>query len=147
MRIYPAIDIKDGKCVRLKQGSFDEVTIYNDDPAAQAVIWRDSGAEFIHVVDLDGARYGRGYNNRAIARVIAAVEVPTQVGGGIRSIEEIEVKLSMGAARVILGTAAVTDTGLLQTAVRQFGAERVVAGVDAKDGFTAISGWKSATGM
>jgi len=145
MRIYPAIDIKDGKCVRLKQGAFNDVTVYNDDPAAQALIWRESGGEYIHVVDLDGARNGCGFNNSTISRVIGLAEVPVQVGGGIRTVEDIECKLSMGAARVILGTAAVKDPGLLETAVKQFGAERIVVGIDVKDGFAAISGWEDST--
>ena len=145
MVIYPAIDIKDGKCVRLKQGAFDEVTVYNEDPAAQAVIWREKGAEYIHVIDLDGARYGCGYNNSAIVRIIAAAKLPVQVGGGIRTVKDIEDKLSMGAARVILGTAAVTDISLLEAAVKRFGSRHIIAGIDVKDGFVAISGWEDTT--
>ena len=145
MRIYPAIDIKDGKCVRLKQGAFGDVTVYNDDPAAQAAIWREKGARYIHVVDLDGARNGRGCNDSAIAEVIKAAGIPVQVGGGIRTAEDIEAKLSMGASRVILGTAAVADADLLKYAAEHFGAARIVIGLDIKDGFAAISGWEGAS--
>ena len=145
MTIYPAIDIKDGKCVRLKQGVFDSVIVYNDDPSAQAVVWRESGAKYIHVVDLDGARFGSAYNNDTIARVIAAASVPVQVGGGIRTIEDIEDKLSLGAARVILGTAAVTDAELVESAVRKFGSGHIAAGIDTKDGYAVISGWEAVT--
>lgn len=146
MTIYPAIDIKDGKCVRLRQGAFAGVTVYNENPAAQAVIWQESGARYIHAVDLDGARYGRGYNDSAIARVIDAVSVPVQIGGGIRTMEDIETKLSMGAARVILGTAAVLDTALLESAAARFGPDRIVVGIDEKNGFAAVSGWENTSG-
>ena len=142
MTIYPAIDIVSGKCVRLKQGKFDDVTVYNEDSAAQAGTWRDMGASYIHVVDLDGARHGSGYNNKTIARIIAAAGVPVQVGGGIRTIEDIEAKLEMGVTRVILGTAAVTNTSLIETAIERFGPDYIVAGIDAKDGFAAVSGWE-----
>jgi len=145
MTIYPAIDIMDGKCVRLKQGKFDDVTVFNEDPAAQAVIWRDMGASYIHVVDLDGARHGSGYNDKTIARIIATAGVPVQVGGGIRTIADIENKLDMGVARVILGTAAVTNTNLVETAIGRFGPEHIVVGIDAKDGFAAVSGWEDTT--
>jgi phosphoribosylformimino-5-aminoimidazole carboxamide ribotide isomerase len=141
MRLYPAIDIINKKCVRLNQGLFDKVTVYNEDPAAQAVIWQNSGADFLHVVDLDGARYGSGRNNDVIQKIAESVSIPIQTGGGIRSIADIELKLKTGVNRVILGTAAVKNRSFISEAIARFGAERIVIGVDAKSGVVAVSGW------
>ena len=107
MMIYPAVDIRDGKCVRLRQGSYSDMTVYGDDPVEMALRWQEAGSHFLHVVDLDGAR-GQGKNNRdIIGRIIKALDIPVQTGGGIRTMEDIDEVLSLGAARVILGTSAV----------------------------------------
>lgn len=141
MRIYPAIDIKDGKCVRLLRGSFDDVTVYGDDPAEMAKKWESLGGEFIHVVDLDGALKGHGVNADAIKQICAAVSVPVQTGGGIRTIEDIEAKLACGITRVIIGTKAVSDADFVKKAVEKYG-DKIVIGIDAKDGMVAIEGWE-----
>jgi phosphoribosylformimino-5-aminoimidazole carboxamide ribotide isomerase len=141
MTIYPAIDLLGGRCVRLKQGDFSKVSVFNEDPASQALEWQSQGASFLHVVDLDGARTGSASNNRAISSIISAVSIPIQVGGGIRTIKGIEEKLSMGVNRVILGTAAIKAPNLVKEAVERFGADRIVVGVDARDGFASASGW------
>ena len=142
MRIYPAIDIIDGRCVRLVQGDFEQVSVYNEDPAAVAKIWESMGAEFLHIVDLDGARKGTAHNDEAVKKILQAVSFPVQIGGGIRTIADIKAKLDMGITRVILGTVAVTDPNLTREAVAQFG-EAVAIGVDASNGKVAITGWTS----
>ena len=141
MRIYPAIDIKDGNCVRLLQGRFSDVTVYGDNPAQMAKKWESLGGEYIHVVDLDGALVGSGVNADAISEICAAVNVPVQTGGGIRSMEDIERKLACGISRVIIGTKAVSDSEFVKRAVDKY-KEKIVIGIDAKDGFVAISGWE-----
>ena len=143
MKLYPAIDIKDGKCVRLYQGRFDDVTVYGDDPAAMAQKWAAQGAEFLHVVDLDGALAGDSVSAKAIAAVCAAVDLPVQTGGGVRTLSDIEKRLSWGVNRVILGTIAVKEPHLVAEAVARFGAEKIVVGIDAKDGFVATHGWET----
>ncbi|MDR3239956.1 MAG: 1-(5-phosphoribosyl)-5-[(5-phosphoribosylamino)methylideneamino]imidazole-4-carboxamide isomerase [Clostridiales bacterium] len=145
MRIYPAIDIRRGQCVRLRQGDFSQETVYHADPAAQAKLWLAKGCSFIHVVDLDGAQSGAARNNEAIRRIINAVPIPIQVGGGIRSLEDAAAKIQMGVSRVILGTAAVQNPALARLACETYGASRVAAGVDARDGFAAVSGWASSS--
>lgn len=141
MRIYPAIDIKDGKCVRLLRGSFDDVTVYGDDPAEMAKKWESQGGEFIHVVDLDGALKGHGVNAGVIKSICDAVSVPVQTGGGIRTMEDIETKLACGLNRVIIGTKAVSDRAFVKKAVEKYG-DKIVIGIDAKDGMVAIEGWE-----
>lgn len=141
MRIYPAIDIKDGKCVRLLRGSFDNVTVYGDNPAEMAKKWEAQGGEFIHVVDLDGALKGHGVNAEAIRSICSAVSVPVQTGGGIRTMEDIEAKLECGLNRVIIGTKAVSDRDFVKKAVEKYG-DKIVIGIDAKDGMVAIEGWE-----
>lgn len=142
MRIYPAIDMKDGKCVRLKQGKFDEVTIYNEDPLKVALEFKEAGASYIHIVDLDGALAGKGINTDAIEAIAKALPIPIQTGGGIRDMDAIEAKLNAGVTRVILGTAAVKDPDFLQTAIKEYGGQRIVAGLDAKNGMIALEGWE-----
>lgn len=144
MRIYPAIDIKDGKCVRLLRGSFDDVTVYGDDPAEMAKKWEAQGGEYIHVVDLDGAVKGHGVNAEAIRRICESVSVPVQTGGGIRTMEDIEAKLSCGISRVIIGTKAVSDPEFIKNAVEKYGS-KIAIGIDAKDGKVAIEGWEKTT--
>ena len=141
MRIYPAIDIKDGKCVRLLQGRFSDVTVYGDDPAAMAKKWESLGGEFIHVVDLDGALRGHGVNADIIRKICQSVNVPVQTGGGIRTMEDIEAKLACGINRVIIGTKAVSDSEFVKKAVDTYG-EKIVIGLDAKDGMVAVEGWE-----
>ncbi len=141
MRIYPAIDIKDGNCVRLLQGRFSDVTVYGDNPAAMAKKWEDLGGEFIHVVDLDGALKGHGVNAEIIKKICQSVHVPVQTGGGIRTMDDIEAKLACGINRVIIGTKAVSDSEFVRKAVDKYG-EKIVIGIDAKDGMVAIEGWE-----
>lgn len=142
MRLYPAIDIKDGNCVRLLQGRFSDVTVYGDDPAAMAKKWEDCGGQYIHVVDLDGALKGHGVNAEAIRKICATVHVPVQTGGGIRTMEDIKAKLDCGIQRVIIGTKAVRDSEFVKRAVDTYG-DRIVIGIDAKDGMVAIEGWEA----
>ena len=141
MKIYPAIDIKDGKCVRLLRGSFDDVTVYGDNPAEMARKWESLGGEYIHVVDLDGALKGHGVNAESIKKICKAVNVPVQTGGGIRSISDIEAMLECGISRVIIGTKAVSDADFVKEAVKRYG-DKIVIGIDAKDGMVAIEGWE-----
>lgn len=141
MRIYPAIDIKDGKCVRLFKGQFSDVTVYGDSPAEMAKKWEAQGGEYIHVVDLDGALRGQGVNADIIKNICSSVNVPVQTGGGIRTMEDIEAKLSCGISRVIIGTKAVSDSEFVKRAIDKYG-EKIVIGIDAKDGMVAIEGWE-----
>ncbi len=142
MRIYPAIDIKDGKCVRLFKGKFDDVTVYGDNPAQMAKKWESLGAEFIHVVDLDGALAGDSVSAEAIKSICDSVNVSVQTGGGVRALEDIEKRLSWGVKRVILGTVAVNDPDFVKNAIKNFGADSIVVGIDAKDGYAATHGWE-----
>ncbi len=141
MRLYPAIDIKDGQCVRLLKGNFSDVTVYGNDPAAMAKKWENAGGEFIHVVDLDGALKGHGVNAEIIKKICRTVNVPVQTGGGIRSMEDIEAKLACGINRVIIGTKAVNDSEFVKRAVDKY-KEKIVIGIDAKDSMVAIEGWE-----
>jgi phosphoribosylformimino-5-aminoimidazole carboxamide ribotide isomerase len=140
MIIYPAIDVKDGRCVRLVQGKFNDVTVYSDHPVEMAMKFEQLGAEYLHVVDLDGARLGEPQNIAAISEMAVKTGIPLQLGGGIRSIEMIEIILCKGIQRVILGTSAVKDPELVKKAVKAFGSSLAVA-IDAKDGMVAIEGW------
>ena len=140
MRIYPAIDIKNGKCVRLRQGKFDDMTVYNDNPVEVAKEWIKSGASYIHLVDLDGAREGAGVNSEIIREIANLSDVPVQTGGGIRTIEDIENKLALGVRRVILGTVAVKNPEIVKEAVEKFG-DAIAVGIDAKNGMVAVSDW------
>jgi phosphoribosylformimino-5-aminoimidazole carboxamide ribotide isomerase len=140
LTLYPAIDLKDGACVRLKRGAMDQATVYSDDPGAQARAWQDAGCRWLHVVDLNGAFAGRPVNEAAVAAILAAATVPVQLGGGIRDIAGIERWLSAGITRVILGSAAVKNPALVTEACRAFPG-RIVVGIDARDGFVATEGW------
>lgn len=140
MEIIPAIDIRGGLCVRLDQGDYTRETVFDDDPASVARRWQDAGATRIHVVDLDGAREGIPRNGEVIRRVLEAVSVRVQVGGGIRDVAAIQQYLDAGAARVALGTAAVKDQATLVNAVSLF-RDRILVGVDARDGMVATEGW------
>ncbi len=145
MRIYPAIDIKGGKCVRLLQGRAADETVYGDDPAAMAAAFESAGARFIHVVDLDGAFSGDAKNLDAVRRIVQAVSIPIQLGGGVRSMEAVEERLEMGVNRVILGTAALTDAAFAEEAAKRY-PKRIVAGIDASNGFVAVKGWTEISG-
>jgi phosphoribosylformimino-5-aminoimidazole carboxamide ribotide isomerase len=140
MILYPAIDLKDGRCVRLKQGDMTQATVFNDDPADQAARFVAAGAEWIHVVDLNGAFAGRPLNAPAVAAIVAAAKVPIQLGGGIRDIATIEAWLKAGIARVILGTVAVKTPELVRQACRLFPG-RIAVGIDARAGRVATEGW------
>lgn len=140
MIIYPAIDIKDGRCVRLVQGKFNDMTVYSDHPMDMALKFEQMGAEYLHIVDLDGARLGKPQNIAAISEMAVKLGIPIQLGGGIRSIEMIEIILCRGIHRVILGTSAVKDPDLVKKAVQAFGNSLAVA-IDAKGGMVAIEGW------
>ena len=146
MRIYPAIDIKEGKCVRLLQGRFSDMTVYGDDPVETAKKWESLGAEYIHVVDLDGALKGRGVNEDIIKRICGAVSVPVQTGGGIRTMEDIKAKLACGISRVIIGTKAVSSPEFIKEAVEKYG-DKIAVGIDAKDGYAAVEGWERSSGL
>lgn len=143
MRLYPAIDIKDGKAVRLKKGEFNEVTVYSENPYEIALKFKEAGAHFIHCVDLDGALAGRSVNADAIRKIVESVDIPVELGGGIRSIENIREVLDLGVYRAILGTKAVEDPDFVKEAIDEFGSDRIVVGIDAKDGKVAIKGWES----
>ncbi len=140
MILFPAIDLKDGACVRLKLGLMDQATVFNTDPAAQARAFAVAGAEWIHVVDLNGAFAGRPVNGAAVEAILAAVTVPVQLGGGIRDLATIEAWLAGGVRRVILGTVALKDPALVREACRRFPG-RVAVGIDAKGGRVAVEGW------
>lgn len=140
MQIIPAIDLKDGACVRLYQGDFAQTTVYGADPAVVARRWVDEGAERLHVVDLDGAKAGRPINTAAIAAIVRAANVPVQLGGGMRTEADVANTLALGVQRVILGTAAVHDPTLVARLLERFGPQ-IVVGVDARDGWVATAGW------
>lgn len=140
MKIFPAIDILGGKAVRLYKGDYEKVTVYSDDPLTVAKDFEAAGAEYLHLVDLDGARTGGTPNIDTVKRLAASTGMFVEVGGGIRSMDVVEAYLGAGVDRVILGTAAVTDRVFLTAAVERYG-ERIAVGVDIKDGFVAIKGW------
>ena len=141
MEVIPAIDIRGGKCVRLYQGDYDRETVYSDDPTRVSARWEALGARRIHVVDLDGAREGKSVNRDAVAAIVSSVSVPVQVGGGIRSLKSATETLSLGVARVIIGTAAVDDLDSVGAICAELGAGRVLASVDARDGRVLTKGW------
>ena len=144
MILFPAIDLKGGQCVRLKLGEMASATVYNEDPAAQAKSFEDQGFEWLHVVDLDGAFAGESRNGAAVEAILAATKNPVQLGGGIRSLAHIEAWLEKGLARVILGTVAVRDPGLVREACRAFPG-RIAVGIDARGGKVAVEGWAEAS--
>lgn len=144
MILFPAIDLKDGQCVRLKLGDMEQATVYNTDPAAQAKAFEDQGFEWLHVVDLNGAFAGESVNGAAVDAILKATRNPVQLGGGIRSLEHIASWLDRGLSRVILGTVAVRDPALVIEACRQFPG-RIAVGIDAKGGKVAVEGWAEAS--
>lgn len=140
MILFPAIDLKDGQCVRLKLGDMQQATVFNDDPAAQAKSFEDQGFEYLHVVDLNGAFAGESVNGAAVDAILGAVDFPVQLGGGIRSLDHIENWLTRGIARVILGTVAVRDPALVKEAAAKWPG-RIAVGIDARGGKVAVEGW------
>lgn len=140
MILFPAIDLKDGKCVRLVRGLMDQATVFNDDPAAQARDFVDQGFEYLHLVDLNGAFEGRPVNADAVDAILKAIDIPVQLGGGIRDLATIETWLNKGVTRVIIGTAAVKNPALVMEACKSFPG-RIAVGLDAKDGMVAVEGW------
>jgi phosphoribosylformimino-5-aminoimidazole carboxamide ribotide isomerase len=140
MKLYPAIDLKGGACVRLKRGNMDSATIYSQDPAAQALAWQAAGFTYLHVVDLDGAFAGTSRNTEAVASILAAATIPVQLGGGVRDMGAIERWLAAGVTRVILGSAALKNPALVRQAARAHPG-RIVVGIDARGGMVAVEGW------
>jgi phosphoribosylformimino-5-aminoimidazole carboxamide ribotide isomerase len=146
MILFPAIDLKDGQCVRLVKGAMDSATVFNADPAAQARDFAEAGFEWLHVVDLNGAFAGRSVNNQAVEAILAAIDLPVQLGGGIRDMAAIEAWLDKEIARVILGTVAVRDPDLVREAARRYPG-RIAVGIDARGGKVAVEGWAETTEM
>ncbi len=142
MILYPAIDIRNGQCVRLRQGQFHDAEVYSHSPVKIAKLWESQGASHIHIVDLDGALAGRSMNEDVIRDIVSSVNIPVQTGGGIRTIKDIETKLSLGVSRVIIGTKAVENPQFVKEAIACFGPDRIVVGIDAKQGMVAIQGWE-----
>ena len=144
MIILPAIDLKEGKCVRLEQGLMDRDTVYHDNPAEQARIWQEQGGELLHIVDLDGAFAGVPKNREAIKAIVEAITIPSELGGGIRHLQTIEAYLELGIDRVILGTVAKENPALVEEACKKYPG-RIVVGIDARDGLVAVRGWADVT--
>ena len=146
MILFPAIDLKDGQCVRLKLGDMDQATVFHDDPGAQAAAFEAQGFQWLHIVDLNGAFAGRPVNATAVERILSAISIPAQLGGGIRDLKTIGMWLEKGLRRVILGTAAVRDPGLVREACRRFPG-RIAVGIDAKGGKVAVEGWAETSSL
>ncbi|MBV5341386.1 MAG: 1-(5-phosphoribosyl)-5-[(5-phosphoribosylamino)methylideneamino]imidazole-4-carboxamide isomerase [Deltaproteobacteria bacterium] len=144
MIVIPAIDLKEGNCVRLEQGLMDKDTVFSDNPGAQARTWENQGAELLHIVDLDGAFAGKPKNRAAIEAILKAISIPAQLGGGIRDIATIEAYLSLGLSRVIIGTAAQRNPELVREACAKFPGQ-IVVGIDARNGMVAVQGWAELT--
>ena len=141
MQIFPAIDMRNGRCVRLFRGDYNQETVYELSPADQSVIWQQEKAPLIHLVDLDGAKAGHVVNLPSLAEICSRVSIPCEVGGGVRCEKDAEELFRLGIHRVILGTAACENMDLIRNFIRSFGADRVVVGIDARDGFVALRGW------
>lgn len=146
MILFPAIDLKDGKCVRLIKGEMDKATVFNDSPAAQAREFEDQGFDYLHIVDLNGAFAGEPVNAGAVEAILEAITIPAQLGGGIRDLATIEMWLEKGISRVILGTVAVKDPALVIEACKKFPG-KIAVGIDAKDGFVAVEGWAETSSL
>lgn len=145
--VIPAIDIKDGRCVRLYQGSYETETVYYDDPVKMAKLWRVQNAKVLHVVDLDAARGDRGVNDDVLKSIFESLDIPVQIGGGIRTMEDVESALEMGAYRVVIGTSAVRDPGMVRQAIKRFGDRRIVVALDARNGEVRVDGWLEGGGV
>ncbi len=147
MIAIPAIDLKEGKVVRLRQGKVNQTTVYGNDPVETALHWQEQGARWLHLVDLDGAFSGRSVHRGVIASVVRALSIPVELGGGIRSLQAIQQALDLGVARVILGSVAITRPEVVENALREFSPEKIVLGVDAENGKIATHGWKEVTAV
>ena len=147
MQLYPAIDMKNGQCVRLRQGAFKDITIYSDALENVAAYWQEKGASFLHLVDLDGALAGYSVNEEAIRRIAETISIPIELGGGIRSGEAVERMLGLGVRRVIIGTKAAEHPEFLRDMVKEYGEDAIVAGVDARDGMVAVEGWEKVSAL
>ena len=145
MELIPAIDLKSGRCVRLFQGDFDQETVFSDDPLAMALQWQEQGGHRLHLVDLDGAIQGAPVHLKVISAIVRALDIPVQVGGGIRDLAASDAWLEVGVDRVVIGTAAVRDPEMVQAVCRKHGSDSVVVSVDAKGGVVALQGWKEAS--
>jgi phosphoribosylformimino-5-aminoimidazole carboxamide ribotide isomerase len=145
MEVIPAIDLKDGRCVRLFQGDFDQETVFSDDPLAMALSWQEQGGHRLHLVDLDGAAQGKPVHLEVITAIVRGLDIPVQVGGGIRDLTAADAWLEAGVDRVVIGTAAVNDPDMVKEVCRKHGGRRVVVSLDAKDGLVAVKGWKETT--
>ncbi len=143
--VIPAIDLREGQCVRLIQGRLEETTVFSDDPVATAQRWEELGAQLLHLVDLDGAFVGAPQNLEVVSEIVKQLRIPVQLGGGIRTLANIRQILDLGVERVILGTAAIADPELVQKACALYG-ERIAVGIDSKDGFVAVEGWEATVG-
>jgi phosphoribosylformimino-5-aminoimidazole carboxamide ribotide isomerase len=146
MILFPAIDIKNGKCVRLTQGDYSKETIYSSSPVQIAENWEQKGAAYLHVVDLDGAKNGASANKHVISKIVGEVSIPVQIGGGIRSMETVEQYIETGVSRVIIGTAAINDRDFLKHAVNTYG-EKIAVSIDARNGYVATNGWTETSGI
>ncbi|GIW82385.1 MAG: 1-(5-phosphoribosyl)-5-[(5-phosphoribosylamino) methylideneamino] imidazole-4-carboxamide isomerase [Gemmatales bacterium] len=144
MQILPAIDIRGGQCVRLRQGDYDQETVFGSDPAAMARRWMQQGAEFLHLVDLDGARQGKPVNVDCVVRIVEETNIPCQLGGGLRTEEDIARVLQLGVARVVVGSRAIREPDWLERICQRF-PKRIVLGVDARDGRLSVEGWREQT--
>lgn len=141
MIIFPAIDIRNGKCVRLVKGDFNQETVFAERPELMAKKWEDEGGQYLHLVDLDGALKAEPQNLDVVRMILQTVDIPVELGGGIRTMETIKEVLDMGVSRVILGSVAVKNPQLVEDACKMYGSERIVVGIDAKDGIVAVDGW------
>jgi len=146
MRLFPAIDIQNGRCVRLRRGDFAAATVFGDDPVAVARFWVEQGAEYLHVVDLDGAKHGELRNQELLRGITAAVAIPVQFGGGVRSAEDLRQVQEAGVSRLVIGTAALLDEAFLAKALEAW-ADRLVVAVDAEEGYVKTHGWRQKSGM
>ena len=146
MILFPAIDIRGGKCVRLLQGDYGQEIIYHDSPSEMAKEWEKQGATYIHVVDLDGARSGNSLNRTAIGEIVRGVTIPVQVGGGVRDMESVEAHINSGVSRVIIGTAAIENPQFVDKAIASYG-EKIAVSIDARNGFVATNGWTETSGV
>lgn len=140
MILFPAIDIRNGNCVRLIQGNYNKETVYSDLPTEMALQWQEKGAEYLHLIDLDGAKTGNSLNKQAIQDIAQAVSIPVQVGGGIRSMDTIKEHINSGVSRVIIGTAAINNPEFLKDAVKEYG-DKIAVSIDARNGYVATDGW------
>ena len=147
MYLLPAIDILGGRAVRLAKGDYNQVTVYNEDPAAQARVFEEAGATWVHIVDLDGARSGMPENADIITRIVANTSLKCEVGGGVRTMEAVDRLIDAGASRVVLGTALIRDKDFARACIEKYGPDKFTAGIDAKSGEVAIEGWREGSGV